>query len=305
MRGDVRCMLQQIPANMASSEKPPAPATLGDVLYADPTETPLAERDWVVLANLIAAGDQRALRQLYERTYRLVFSLIARITKSREAGDALTIDVFHDIWRTAPSYDPARGSVLGWVMNLARVKALERVRLEQERNADILSPTSFLWSAISKRIVTESGLLPVFTAPQDWIEPEWKEVAPGIACQLLAHDEQRDRVSMLVRLAPGTDYPPHTHAGVEELYLLHGELFIDDRKLYPGDYSCAEPGSSDSRVWRNRLHVRPGHLAERRAALTSSLLRPLSAEPGASRSRGRQLATNTLNNPYGRRLPTG
>jgi anti-sigma factor ChrR (cupin superfamily) len=56
-------------------------------------------------------------------------------------------------------------------------------------------------------------------------------------------------VSMLVRLAPGTDYPPHTHAGVEELHLLQGELLIDTRKLLPGDYNRAEPGSSDKRVW--------------------------------------------------------
>jgi anti-sigma factor ChrR (cupin superfamily) len=54
---------------------------------------------------------------------------------------------------------------------------------------------------------------------------------------------------MLVRLAPGVDNPPHTHAGVEELHLLHGQLWIDDRKLYPGDYNRAEPGTSDARVW--------------------------------------------------------
>jgi hypothetical protein len=43
--------------------------------------------------------------------------------------------------------------------------------------------------------------------------------------------------------------PPHSHAGIEELHLLDGELWIDDRKLYPGDYNRAEPGSSDARVW--------------------------------------------------------
>jgi len=56
-------------------------------------------------------------------------------------------------------------------------------------------------------------------------------------------------VTMLVRLAPGVDYPPHIHAGTEELHLLDGELWIDDRKLYPGDYNRAEAGSSDRRVW--------------------------------------------------------
>jgi DNA-directed RNA polymerase specialized sigma24 family protein len=229
-------------------ERPPA-ATLGDVLYADETCEPLPEREWVVLVNYVAAGDQRALRQLYERTNRLVFSLIARITNSREAADKLTVEVFHDIWRYAPAYDPGAGSVLAWIMSQARAKATERVALEQEQNADVLSPTSFLWGAIAKRIVAESGLIPVFTAPQVWEEPEWRQVAPGIECKLLATDDQRERVSMLVRLAPGTDYPPHTHAGVEELHLLHGELWIDGRKLQPGDYNRAEPGTMDSRVW--------------------------------------------------------
>jgi anti-sigma factor ChrR (cupin superfamily) len=53
---------------------------------------------------------------------------------------------------------------------------------------------------------------------------------------------------MLVRLAPGTDYPAHTHAGVEEVYLLHGELSINDSKLSPGDYRRAEPGTWDGTV---------------------------------------------------------
>ena len=84
---------------------------------------------------------------------------------------------------------------------------------------------------------------------RDWLEPDWEEVAPGISCKLLATDAEQDRVTMLVRLAPGVEYPPHTHAGVEELHLLHGELWIDDRKLYPGDYNRAERGTADKRVW--------------------------------------------------------
>jgi anti-sigma factor ChrR (cupin superfamily) len=54
---------------------------------------------------------------------------------------------------------------------------------------------------------------------------------------------------MLVRLAPGANYPPHTHAGIEELHLLDGELWIDERKLFPGDYNYATAGSGDERVW--------------------------------------------------------
>jgi anti-sigma factor ChrR (cupin superfamily) len=65
----------------------------------------------------------------------------------------------------------------------------------------------------------------------------------------MATDEKRHRVSMLVRLLPGVEYPPHTHAGLEELFLLDGELWIDNLKLYPGDYNRAEAPSRDKRVW--------------------------------------------------------
>jgi anti-sigma factor ChrR (cupin superfamily) len=54
---------------------------------------------------------------------------------------------------------------------------------------------------------------------------------------------------MLVRLAPGADYPPHRHAGVEEVYMLDGVLIVDDKKLYPGDYLRSEPDTEDHRVW--------------------------------------------------------
>jgi anti-sigma factor ChrR (cupin superfamily) len=114
---------------------------------------------------------------------------------------------------------------------------------------DILSPPASLQERLARRIAADTGADPVLPPAPQWSEPDWDEVAPGIFCKLLATDAENERVSMLVRLARGTDYPPHTHAGVEELHLLDGELWIDDRKLYPGDYNRAEPGTGDKRVW--------------------------------------------------------
>ncbi|HEX5461668.1 MAG TPA: cupin domain-containing protein [Steroidobacteraceae bacterium] len=114
---------------------------------------------------------------------------------------------------------------------------------------DILRPADSLWEGLQERI---GGQAIDESVPQEvpaWREPDWEDVAPGISCKLLATDTEGDRVSMLVRLAPGTAYPPHRHAGVEELFLLDGELWIDDRKLYPGDYNRGEAGMSDDRVW--------------------------------------------------------
>jgi anti-sigma factor ChrR (cupin superfamily) len=115
---------------------------------------------------------------------------------------------------------------------------------------DTLRPTTPLWGRLAERIAADSGDRPSPEPEVRWAEePAWREVAPGISCKLLSTDETHDRVTMLVRLAPGVAYPPHSHAGVEELHLLDGELWIDERRLRPGDYSRAEPGTADARVW--------------------------------------------------------
>ena len=114
---------------------------------------------------------------------------------------------------------------------------------------DVLRPATSLQARLASRIAAETGREPILPAARQWKEPEWEDVAPGISCKLLATDTDRHVVSMLVRLAPGAAYPPHTHAGVEELHLLDGELWIDGRKLYPGDYNQGEPGADDQSVW--------------------------------------------------------
>ena len=118
---------------------------------------------------------------------------------------------------------------------------------------DVLRPTTSLQAKLARRIAEETGKEPVLPparqVKQPWSEPEWEQVAPGIECKLLAADAERHRVSMLVRLAPGASYPAHTHAGTEELHLLDGELWIDERKLVPGDYNYGQPGEGDERVW--------------------------------------------------------
>ena len=104
---------------------------LGDLLYANRAKAPASEKEWVELVQSIAAGDPRALHALYERTHRLVFTLTARITNNRETAEELTLDVFNDVWRRASTYDPAGGSVVGWIMNQARSRAIDRLRFEQ------------------------------------------------------------------------------------------------------------------------------------------------------------------------------
>ena len=121
------------------------PKTLGDVLYADRTKSRVHEQDWVSLVECIARGDQVALHALFAQSHRIVYTLIVRITSNRETAEEVTLDVFHDVWRRAATYDPAGGSVVGWIMNQARSRAIDRLRYEQRQKrvggpADVLPP---------------------------------------------------------------------------------------------------------------------------------------------------------------------
>jgi RNA polymerase sigma-70 factor, ECF subfamily len=109
------------------------PTLLGDLLYPESGKAVISENDYVAFIGGIAAGEQRALRALYERTHRIVYTLIVRIINNRETAEELTIDVFHDVWKRAAGYDPAGGTVIGWIMNQARSRAIDRWRFEHRK----------------------------------------------------------------------------------------------------------------------------------------------------------------------------
>jgi len=107
--------------------------TLGDLLYADPAKIRDSEAEWAGVVRSIAAGDQVALRELYERSHRLVFALALRITGERRTAEEVTLDVFHQVWQQASAYDAESGTVLGWLMNQTRSRAIDRRRFDQRK----------------------------------------------------------------------------------------------------------------------------------------------------------------------------
>jgi RNA polymerase sigma-70 factor (ECF subfamily) len=122
-------------ATPGADEEPakPAPRTLGDLLYVNLGRVRVEERVWRGLLEAVAAGDQAALYALYARTHRIVFTSILRIVKLRETAEELTVDVFHDVWRRAGSYEASSGTVVGWIMNQARSRAIDRLRFETRK----------------------------------------------------------------------------------------------------------------------------------------------------------------------------
>jgi len=82
----------------------------------------------VALIERVAAHDERAVAELYDRHSRLLYSLILRIL--RDAGDAEEVlqEVFVALWTRVQTYDPSLGAPVAWLVRIARNRAIDRLR---------------------------------------------------------------------------------------------------------------------------------------------------------------------------------
>jgi RNA polymerase sigma-70 factor (ECF subfamily) len=146
----------------------------------------------------IAAGDQLALHALYGRAHRVVFTLALRITNHRETAEEVTLDVFHEVWRRAGQYDAASGTVLGWIMNQARCRAIDRLRFEQRKKrvqaVDDGSATTAVASDPEDALAVRQQALPLRNALSSLTAGEREAIETAFFCEL-THTEVAARLN--------------------------------------------------------------------------------------------------------------
>jgi RNA polymerase sigma-70 factor (ECF subfamily) len=81
----------------------------------------------------VAAGSSDALAALYDRHAETVFALARRVLNRLEDAEEVVQDVFSQVWRDAPKYEPHRATVAGWIVMLARTRAIDRLRARRAR----------------------------------------------------------------------------------------------------------------------------------------------------------------------------
>ena len=81
----------------------------------------------------IAEGKEDALASLYDETCGMTYGLVHRILGDPASSEEVTLDVYSQIWRSAASFDPGRGSVTAWLATLARSRAIDRLRQTSNR----------------------------------------------------------------------------------------------------------------------------------------------------------------------------
>ena len=80
------------------------------------------------LIRRMLSGDETALGILYGRYGGLVYSVAKHILGDSGAAEEVLQDIFHQLWRTASSFDSARGSLSSWLLVMARNRSIDRVR---------------------------------------------------------------------------------------------------------------------------------------------------------------------------------
>lgn len=93
-------------------------------------EDPDRDRDNTLIVR-VAAGDRDAFAEFYDRWSGRLFALIVRILVDRAQSEEVLQEVFLEIWRSAASFSPSRGSARAWVVTMARRRAIDRVRSSQ------------------------------------------------------------------------------------------------------------------------------------------------------------------------------
>ena len=137
----------------------------------------------VELLKAVAAKDEAALGQLYDRYRLILFGVLARILNSREEAEDVLQEVFLQVWRRAADFDENRGRPFTWLVTLARSRGIDRLRSRAARERVVVAGAN---EASESEQVSD--------AATDAIRSEQREVVNNALSQL---PEEQKRPLML------------------------------------------------------------------------------------------------------------
>ncbi len=124
----------------------------------------MQNREPAEIVAAMAAGDSGpALNAFYEQYASMVLALLMKMLGSRAEAEEILQEVFVELWKRAPQYDPARGSVVAWVITVARCRALDALRARGRRHGDRQSEYEE-----GDALVTEGGRPDVLVSSTRW-----------------------------------------------------------------------------------------------------------------------------------------
>ncbi len=122
----------------------PMPASYVKISASKPMHTGEARGVDLSLIERIAARDESAVGEFYDRHSRLVFGLILRILRNRSEAEEVLQEVFVQAWRKVGTYNASLGAPVAWLVRIARNRAIDRLRSNhvRERTTEAMGPDS-------------------------------------------------------------------------------------------------------------------------------------------------------------------
>ncbi len=87
------------------------------------------------LTSALKAKDQQAFSYLYDHYSGSLYSIILQIVKSPEVASDVLQEVFVNIWRKIESYDPIKGRLFTWMLNISRNASIDMLRSKNYQNS--------------------------------------------------------------------------------------------------------------------------------------------------------------------------
>jgi RNA polymerase sigma-70 factor (ECF subfamily) len=156
-----------------------------------------SELDDAGLVARIAASDEAAFVIAYDRHSGFLFGSVVRFLGDREAAAEVVQDAFVTLWRRARQFDARSGSLLTWLLAIARHRAIDRLRAEGRRPAHDAIPLEAFTSEsgsgngtgraeVPQELVADAGTDPAKVVTRRWLQ---SVVRAGIA-ELPEHERQ-------------------------------------------------------------------------------------------------------------------
>lgn len=108
----------------------------------------MSQQDWMLM-HRVAAGDERAVAELYDRFGSLVYKVSRQFLSSQAEAEDAVQEVFVRLWQTADRYDPRRAKLVTWVMLIARRHLIDRIRRSAVRPTESAMENTDFQSAAS------------------------------------------------------------------------------------------------------------------------------------------------------------
>lgn len=130
------------------------------------------------LIGRMVQGDRSGLEGLYDRYAQLLFNLVIRVVRNRSDAEEVMQEVFLQAWRSAPHYDPSRGSPEAWLIMMARSRAIDAVRAarrtpdrpEAEPPPEIAGAMPDVAGAVEARALVTTALGELTSAQREVLE---------------------------------------------------------------------------------------------------------------------------------------